>query len=95
MGWQESLIGKKILLWCEQGIGDAINWSSCLPLLSSQADFCVFECQKKMVPLLKRSFPNIEIKPENRDLDIERNDFDFLTNGKSLQELSKRNQTKF
>tara|TARA_Y100000022_G_scaffold195572_1_gene201404 strand:- start:1210 stop:2793 length:1584 start_codon:yes stop_codon:yes gene_type:complete len=74
---KESLIGKKILLWCEQGIGDAINWSSCLPLLSSKADFCVFECQKKIVPLLKRSFPNIEIKPENRDLDIERNDFDF------------------
>jgi len=74
---KESLIGKRILLWCEQGIGDAINWSSCLPVLSSQADYCVFECQKKLVPLLKRSFPNIEIKPENRDMDIERNDFDF------------------
>ena len=77
VGWEKSLKGKRILLWCEQGIGDTINWSSCLPLVASQADICILECQEKLVPLLARSFPNVEVKPENRSLDSERDDFDF------------------
>ena len=74
---KESLHGKRILLWCEQGIGDTINWSSCLPLVTSRAKDCIVECQKKLVPLLQRSFPNVEIKAEDRSLDSEREDFDL------------------
>jgi len=73
---QTSLKGKKILLWCEQGIGDTINWSSYLPLVTSQAEHCIVECQDKLIPLLERSFPNVEIKAENRNFDSQRNDFD-------------------
>ena len=71
-----SLSGKRILLWSEQGIGDTLNWSSCLPYVTSQAEHCIVECQEKLVPLLERSFPNVEIKPEDRSLDSKRNDFD-------------------
>ena len=74
---KKSLKDKRILIWCEQGIGETIRWSSCLPLLSSKAEKCILECQSKLVPLLKRSFPNIEVRPENRSLDLKRNDFDF------------------
>ena len=74
---KQSLTGKRILIWSEQGIGDTINWSTCLPLITSQAQHCILECQPKLVPLLKRSFPNVEVKAENRDLDISRDDFDF------------------
>ena len=74
---KKSLNGKRILLWCEQGIGDTINWSSYLSLVTSQAEHCILECQEKLVPLLERSFPNVEVKPENRSLDKERDDFDF------------------
>jgi hypothetical protein len=73
----QSLKGKRIFIWCEQGVGDTINWSSCLTLVASQAEYCVLECQEKLVPLLARSFPNVEVKPENRSLDSERDDFDF------------------
>jgi hypothetical protein len=72
-----SLQGKRILLWSEQGIGDTVNWSSCLPLVVSLAEHTILECQEKIVPLLARSFPNVEINPENRSLDSERDDFDF------------------
>ena len=74
---KKTLSGKTILLWCEQGIADTLNWSSCLSLVTSQAEHCILECQEKLVPLLKRSFPNVEVKPENRSLDKERDDFDF------------------
>ena len=73
---KDSLKDKRILLWCEQGIGDTINWASCLLLVSSQAKNCILECQDKLIPLLKRSFPKIDIKFENRKLDEHRNDFD-------------------
>ena len=72
-----NLKDKRILLWSEQGIGDTIMWSSCLSLLSSQAKHCILECQKKLVPLLKRSFPNIEVKAVSKNLDSERDDFEF------------------
>ena len=72
-----SLNGKRVLLWSEQGIGDTINWSSCLSLIRSKAAHCILECQEKLVPLLERSFPKFEVKAENRSLDLERDDFDF------------------
>ena len=74
---EKSLNGKRILLWCEQGIGDTLNWSSCLSLVASQAKKCILECQEKLVPLLERSFPNIEVKAANKSLDLKRDDFDF------------------
>ena len=73
---QKSLRGKKILIWCEQGVGDTIRWSSCLSFIASQAEHCILECQEKLVPLLVRSFPNVEVKPENKNLDLVRDDFD-------------------
>ena len=74
---QKNLSGKRILLWCEQGVGDTINWSSRLSLLASQAGHCILECQEKLVPLLSRSFPNVEVKSEDRSRDAKRDDFDF------------------
>ena len=73
----QSLKDKRILLWSEQGIGDTLNWSSCLSLLDSQAKHCILECQNKLVPLLQRSFPNVEVKYEDRSLDMYRDDFDY------------------
>ncbi len=74
---QTSLNGKRILIWCEQGIGDTMNWSSCLSYITSQAEHVILECQEKLVPLLSRSFPNVDVKVEDRSFDAERDDFDL------------------
>ena len=74
---KKSLKGKKILLWSEQGIGDIINWCSLLSFVTSQVDHCILECQEKLVPLLTRSFPEVEIKSDNVIFDKESDDFDF------------------
>ena len=74
---KKSLNDKKILIWSEQGIGDTIKWSSVLPLVSSMAEFCILECQEKLVPLLKRSFPNIHVRAVDISNDLKRTDFDF------------------
>ena len=74
---QKSLKGKRILIWCEQGVGDTINWSSCLSFIASQAEHCILECQSKLVPLLERSFQKVEVIPENKSLDAQRHDIDY------------------
>ena len=74
---KKCLKGKIFLLWCEQGPGDMVMWSSCLSLVASQAEYCILECQEKLVSLFARSFPNIEVKAESRSLDTERDDFDI------------------
>ena len=73
----ESLEGKRVLIWAEQGIGDTIIWSSFLPYVADKAAHCILECPEKLVPLLSRSFPNIEVRSENRTADLVRSDFDF------------------
>ena len=73
----QPLKSKTILLWGEQGPGDVVMWSSCLPHLSFGAGRCILECPEKLVPLFARSFPNVEVKAENKSLDTERDDFDF------------------
>lgn len=74
---KEKLKDKTILLWCEQGVGDTINWASRLPLIASQSKHCILECQEKLIPLLARSFPDVEIRAEDRRNDARRNDCDF------------------
>ncbi len=71
------MYGKRILLWSEQGIAETINWSSYLSFINSKDEHYILECQEKLVPLFKRSFPKIKIKKENRNLDLKREDFDF------------------
>ena len=74
---KHSLKDKIILLWSEQGIGDTIMWASKIASLRSQCKHCILECQEKLIPLLKRSLPNVEVKIQDRTLDTERDDFDF------------------
>ena len=96
---KKSLKDKRILLWSEQGTGDIINWSSYLSLISSQSKHCILECPEKLVPLLERSFPNIEVKVENKNFDRDRQDFDFHLPMGSLyknfiEEISENNKPK-
>jgi tetratricopeptide (TPR) repeat protein len=96
---KQHLDDKRILIWCEQGIGDTLMWSSYLSLIDSISKHCVLECQEKLIPLLKRSFPNIEIKCEDKSIDLERDDIDFhLPMGNIyknfIKEISKNNKVK-
>ncbi len=74
---KEDIKSKKVLIWKEQGIGDTIGWSSCLSHVITKAKKCTLECDHKLIPLFKRSFPKAKIKQENRNFDMNRNDFDI------------------
>lgn len=64
--WQgESLKGKSILVWCEQGLGEAILCVSRLKDLTGEADAVVLECDPRLVDLFRRSLPDIVVVPEH------------------------------
>lgn len=66
--WQgESLVGKKIVVIAEQGIGDEIMFASCIPELLQQAGHCVIECNRRLVELYRRSFPQATVVEWVRD----------------------------
>lgn len=73
---KRSLSGLRVLVWAEQGVGDTINWSSCLTELTKKGAHCILECQEKLLPLLSESHQNIEIRAENREEDSIRDDID-------------------
>ncbi|MCC7167775.1 MAG: tetratricopeptide repeat protein [Rhodospirillales bacterium] len=70
------LAGKRVLVWKEQGIGDEMTFASALPDLIVRAGKVIVETTPKLVPIFARSFPDAEIRPEDRSRDQTRDDFD-------------------
>ena len=58
--WNGSVEGvAKLLVWAEQGIGDEVQFSGLIRHVLSQGIDVVVECDKRLVPLLRRSFPGV------------------------------------
>jgi Flp pilus assembly protein TadD len=58
--WNGSVEGvSKLLVWAEQGIGDEVQFSGLIRNILSRGIQVVVECDKRLVPLLQRSFPGI------------------------------------
>jgi len=58
------LAGRSIFIHAEQGIGDEIQFVSCLPDVLSQARQCIVECDPRLVALFGRSFPAAQVVPK-------------------------------
>jgi len=46
---------------CRTGVGDEIMFASCLPDVIAEADLCIVECDKRLIPLFARSFPKAQV----------------------------------
>ena len=65
--WEgESLAGRDILIWTEQGLGDEILSASMFPVVIAAARTCTIECSARVAPLFSRSFPDARVI-ERRD----------------------------
>lgn len=56
----ESLEGKRLLVWTEQGIGDQIMFASILPDLLKLTRHIAWECNARLISLFSRSLPNAD-----------------------------------
>ena len=66
----EDVNGKRILLWGEQGVGEQILSMSVLNNLLDAGGTYFFECEGRLVPVFKRSFPGVEIIPYDMHSDF-------------------------
>ncbi len=67
--WQgEPVVGKNVLVWREQGLGDEVRFASLLPELQERRCTITFECTPKLIPLWESSFPWASIRPEGEEL---------------------------
>jgi ADP-heptose:LPS heptosyltransferase len=87
---------QRVLVWGEQGIGDELMFSSIIPELYAASLKILVKCDKRLIPLFKRSFP-ADIKYFSKDLPIPEGEYDFhipmgslpLTFRKSLDSFKK------
>jgi tetratricopeptide (TPR) repeat protein len=70
---------KRLLIWREQGLGDEIDFSTCLPDVAKLGMNVILECETRLIPAFKRLFPNWEVRQELVDSNQYSllNDFDF------------------
>ncbi len=73
----ESLLGKSILIWCEQGLGEAILCASLINKITAEAERVTFECDPRLASLFERSFPAIEVVVQGATSIEEENSFDI------------------
>lgn len=75
--WQgQSLMGKRILIWSEQGIADQIIFSRFFESVSKNAESVTVNCTQRLLLLFKNSFPQISFTAVQDD------DYQALLEGK-------------
>jgi hypothetical protein len=67
---------KNVFLWAQQGIGDEIMFASLIPELSAVCSRLIIQCDKRLIPLFKRSFCQDIIYLSDR-CSVQEADYDF------------------
>jgi len=62
------LAGKRIVVWSEQGLGDELMFSTCLPDLLEKAApaECIWNCDARLAGLFRRTFPDLTLLPTDK-----------------------------
>jgi len=61
----QPIVGKTLLIWREQGLGDEMMFLSCMPDLIKFHDKIILEVDKRLVETIQRSFPSITVRAQN------------------------------
>jgi len=64
----EDISGKQLLVWCEQGLGDIIQFIRFLPKLCELGAIVTLQCPQPMVRLLKSMEYSIDIIPDDGEI---------------------------
>jgi len=93
----ESIQGKRLLIWREQGLGDEIMFASCFPDLLELGVEVVVECESRLINIFQRAYPSFEVRLEhvNTDRYSAINDFDYHCPMGSLPGIFRNNIQNF
>ncbi len=76
--WEgQSLAGKRLFVWREQGVGDEIMFVSCIPDLVAAGATVILAATPKLRPLFRRSFPGVELWDDWQLADASALDIDY------------------
>jgi hypothetical protein len=64
----ETLKAGRLLIWGEQGLGDEVMFAGLLPEVMRSGNRCVLDCDRRLAPLLTRSFPGLEVLSDEPEL---------------------------
>jgi tetratricopeptide (TPR) repeat protein len=66
--WHGQVIGEKtLMIWREQGIGDEIEFLSCLPDVLKITKNIILECESRLVSIYSRLYPEIIVRTESNN----------------------------
>lgn len=60
----QSIAGKRLLVWREQGVGDELMFMSCYGDLAREGAHIILECERRLVPIMSKTFPDFEVRAE-------------------------------
>ncbi|MDP2706245.1 MAG: tetratricopeptide repeat protein [Burkholderiales bacterium] len=58
-------VKRNLIIYAEQGLGDQIMFTSCLPDAIARTGHCIMECDPRLLGLFARSFPQATFFPHN------------------------------
>lgn len=96
--WNGENLGEKtLLIWREQGLGDEIEFSTCLHDVAELGLNVILECEARLVNIFKRTFPAFTVRTELVGADYYhlKNDFDFHCPVGSLPRIFRRSIESF
>jgi tetratricopeptide (TPR) repeat protein len=75
--WDGSLLnGRRILLCCEQGLGDTLQFIRYAPLVKARGGYVIVACQPSLLPLLKHCPGIDEVVPQPKTVNDDLPQFD-------------------
>lgn len=64
--WDGGPVGDgRLLVGWEQGVGDQVMFAACLPALVDTGVSALVECEDRLIPLFRRSFPSLDFAPRS------------------------------
>jgi len=84
----------KIYIWREQGIGDEIMFCSVLPEIKNLAKKLIVNCDRRLIPLFKRSLPQNYVYKTNRE-EIQDEEYDYQIPMGSLRKIFRNDLKSF
>lgn len=63
--------GQTVVVQCDQGLGDQIMFSQCLPQMVRDCKLVIVECSKRMEPFFKRNFPGTHVYGTLKDAKVD------------------------
>lgn len=94
--WEgEDISDKTVLVWGDQGLGDALKSGTMLPDLAALAKNVIVELSAKAVPFYQRSFPDMVFRVRPPDDEAAPVDYDITANITDIARIFRRDIEQF